>query len=80
MAKRSEPTSPPPTAWIVINGRADRECAVLDASPIGAKLVFADVVGIPDRFDLAFFQGADRRLKCEATWRRGKVLGLKFII
>jgi len=79
MAKRPERTSPPPTAWIVVNGRADRECVVLDASPAGAKLVVAETSGIPDRFELAFFQNADRRQRCEAIWRRGKVLGVKFI-
>jgi hypothetical protein len=79
MAKRSERTSPPPTAWIVVNGRADRECAVLDASAAGAKLVVGDATGIPVRFELAFFHSADKRQKCEAIWRRGKVLGVKFI-
>jgi hypothetical protein len=79
MAKRSERTSPPPTAWIVVNGRADCECAVLDASAAGEKLVVGDATGIPDRFELAFFQSADKRQKCEAIWRRGKVLGVKFI-
>jgi hypothetical protein len=78
MAKRPVQTSPPPTAWIVINGRADRECAVLDSSSAGAKLVVGDASGIPDRFELAFFQNADKRQKCETIWRRGKVLGVKF--
>jgi hypothetical protein len=79
MAKRPEQTSPPPTAWIVVNGRAERECSILDASPAGAKLVVADSSGIPDRFELAFFQNADKRQRCEAIWRRGKVLGVKFV-
>jgi hypothetical protein len=79
MAKRSDPTSPPATAWIVVNGRADRECSVLDASPNGAKLVVQDSAGIPERFELAYFQAAARRRKCEVIWRRGKVLGVKFL-
>jgi hypothetical protein len=79
MAKRPERTSAPPTAWIVVNGRAERECTVLDASPTGAKLVVVELYGIPDRFELAYFQNADKRQKCEAIWRRGKVLGVKFI-
>lgn len=79
MPKRPEQMPPLPTAWIVVNGRAQRECSILDASPVGAKLVVADSSGIPDRFELAFFQNADKRQRCEAIWRRGKVLGVRFI-
>ena len=79
MAKRPVPSSPKATAWIVINGRADRECTVLDASPASAKLVVQSGSGIPERFDLAYFQAASRRRKCQMIWRRGKVLGVKFL-
>jgi len=80
MAKPSVPTSPPATAWIVVNGRADRECSLLDVSPVRAKVVVQDASGIPDRFELACFQSVDRRLKCQVIWRRGKVLGVKFAL
>ena len=63
----------------VINGRADRECAILDASAASAKLVLQDASGLPDRFELAFFQAADKRQKCEVIWRRGKLLGVKLV-
>jgi len=43
------------SAWIVINGRPDRECSVLDASPAGVKLVTKDGSGMLERFELAFF-------------------------
>jgi PilZ domain len=79
MVKRSERTSPPAPAWIVINGRADRECTVLDIAQTGAKVVVQLNQGIPDRFELAFFQSLDKRQKCEVMWRRGKVLGVKFV-
>jgi hypothetical protein len=79
MTKRSDRTAPPATAWIVINGRADRECSILDASLAGAKVVVQDGSGIPDQFELAFFQAVDRRRKCEVIWRRGKMLGIKFV-
>ena len=62
MAKRSDRTLPPATAWIVINGRADRECSLLDVSPVSAKVVVQDDSRIPDRFELAFFQSVDKRL------------------
>jgi hypothetical protein len=79
MVKRSERTSPPTPAWIVINGRADRECTVLDIAQIGAKVVVESSQGIPNRFELAFFQSLDKRQKCEVIWRRGKMLGVKFV-
>jgi hypothetical protein len=83
MVKRSERTSAPVPAWIVVNGRADRECAVLDISQTGAKVVvqLSQGVpdGIPDRFELAFFQSLDKRHRCEVIWRRGKVLGVRFV-
>jgi hypothetical protein len=78
MAKRPDPI-PPAAAWIVINSRADCECSVLDASSTGAKVVVRSGSGIPDRFELAFFQEVSRRRKCEVIWRRGKVLGVKFL-
>jgi hypothetical protein len=79
MAKRPDRTSPPAAAWIVINGLADRECSLLDASPASAKVVVQDGSGIPDRFELVSFQAVDRRRKCKVIWRRGKVLGVKFL-
>ncbi len=80
MAKRSDRTSPPATAWSVINGRADRECSLMDASPATAKVVVEDSSSIPERFELAFFQAVDKRRKCEVIWRRGKLLGVKFVL
>jgi hypothetical protein len=79
MVKRSERTSPPAPAWIVVSGRADRECTVLDITQIGAKVVVQASQGIPDRFELAFFQSLDKRQRCEVIWRRGRVLGVKFV-
>jgi hypothetical protein len=79
MTRRSDRTVPPASAWIVINGRADRECSLLDASAVGAKVVVQDGAGIPDRFELASFLAVDKRRKCEVIWRRGKVLGIKFV-
>jgi hypothetical protein len=79
MTKRSDRTAPPATAWILINGRADRECSLLDVSPAGAKIVVQDALGIPDRFELALFRALDKRRKCEVMWRRGKMLGIKFL-
>ena len=79
MAKRSDQTTASATAWIVINGRADCECSVLDLSPAGAKVVVKDGSGIPERFELAFFQDASKGRKCDVIWRRGTVLSIKFV-
>ncbi|MBV8924858.1 MAG: PilZ domain-containing protein [Bradyrhizobium sp.] len=66
-------------AWIVISGRADRECSVVDLAATTAKVVVQDGTGIPDRFELAFFQAVDKRRKCEVIWRRGRMLGIRFL-
>jgi hypothetical protein len=80
MRKRTDRTLPSAIAWIVINGRADRECSLLDVSPAGAKVIVDSGSEIPDRFELAFFRANAKRQKCEVIWRRGKVLGVKFVV
>jgi hypothetical protein len=67
------------SAWIVTAGRADRECSVLDISPAGAKVVVQESSGVPNSFELAFFQSVDQRRMCEVVWRTGKVLGVRFV-
>jgi hypothetical protein len=68
------------SAWIVCNGRADSECQVLDISPNGAKVVVALRSQLPQRFELAFQQDDRKRRACEVMWRRGKMVGVKFVI
>jgi hypothetical protein len=64
------------SAWINVQGRVHCECKVLDVSTNGAKVITEEKV--PDRFQLAFFQGGENRV-CEVVWRRAKMLGVKFI-
>ena len=59
-----------------VQGRVHCECKVLDVSKNGAKIITEEQV--PDRFQLAFFQGGENRV-CEVIWRRAKMLGVKFI-
>jgi hypothetical protein len=66
------------SAWIKVEGRARCECQVLDISKHGAKVIVALPSAVPDRFELAFFQGDQNRV-CEVVWRRAKMLGVKFI-
>jgi PilZ domain len=67
------------SAWLVTNGIAQTECQVLDISANGAKIVASIPSEIPARFELAFFQGENKRRVCEVVWRRGKLLGVKFV-
>jgi len=64
------------SARIKVAGRAHCECRVLDISTHGAKIVVAPAV--PDHFELAFSEGGQHRV-CEVVWRRGKMIGVKFI-
>ena len=65
------------SAWIKVQDRALAECQVMDISKDGAKIVAATASAVPDRFQLAFFQG-DQTRTCEVIWRHGKVLGIRF--
>jgi hypothetical protein len=65
------------SAWIKLQDRASTECRVLDVSRNGAKISTALPSALPDRFELAFFEGGRTR-SCEVVWRHGKVLGIKF--
>ncbi len=67
------------SAWINVRGRAHCECQVLDISKRGAKLFVELSSAVPDRFELAFFQGGQSRI-CEVVWRRAKLLGVKLIL
>jgi PilZ domain len=65
------------SAWIKEQDRTIAECQVMDISNNGAKIVTATSSVVPDRFQLAFFQG-DQTRTCEVIWRHGKVFGVKF--
>jgi len=60
-----------------VQDRAITVCQVMDVSNNGAKIVAATGSAVPDRFQLAFFQG-DQTRTCEVILRHGKVLGVKF--
>jgi hypothetical protein len=66
----------PELAWIKSQGRASSKCQVMDISKTGAKIIASSSSTVPDRFELAFFQGQAR--SCEVIWRHGKVLGVRF--
>jgi hypothetical protein len=53
------------------------DCAVRDLSGEGAKLTFADALGIPEEFDLDIPQRG-QTCRCETRWRRGHQIGVRF--
>jgi hypothetical protein len=68
------------SAWIVLTGRADQECQILDISKNGAKLVVGGIPSqVPEKFELAFVETATKRQACEVIWRRGKMIGVHFV-
>ena len=68
-------------AWITVDGGAtDNECAVVDVSPGGAKIVTEVEFDVKDRLALTLLADHSKRHACEVVWRRGKTYGLKFIV
>ena len=67
------------SAWIVLTGRANQECQVLDISKRGAKITVGTSSQVPEKFELAFVETATKRQACEVIWRRGKIIGVQFV-
>jgi PilZ domain len=66
--------------WITLDGGfAVRPCVVQDMSSTGAKITIDDSNVLPARLRLAFARDARTGRDCEVVWRRGKVLGVKFV-
>jgi hypothetical protein len=66
--------------WITLDGGfAVRPCVVQDMSSTGAKITMDDSNILPARLRLAFARDARTGRDCEVVWRRGKVLGVKFV-
>jgi hypothetical protein len=68
------------SAWITIDGGAtNRECLVSDVSQNGAKIILDGATDIRGKFGLALVPNHPRRQQCEVVWRRGKILGIRFV-
>jgi len=67
------------SAWITLPDQKTRqECAVEDVSADGAKMTLDANVEIESHIGVAFVpQGAARR--CAVLWRRGNMVGVKFL-
>lgn len=63
---------------IVVNdGFSTFDCTIRNLSKTGAKLLVPSVIGIPERFGLAFDDG--RQFSCEVAWRTETEIGVQFI-
>jgi hypothetical protein len=67
------------TARIVLAGRPEQICNVMDLSLNGAKVSLERPSEVPSRFELAFNQGDRKRRICQVIWRRGKLVGVQFL-
>jgi hypothetical protein len=66
--------------WITLEGGfAARPCVVQDLSISGAKVTIEDPNALPAKLRLAFSRDARTGRNCEVVWRRGKVVGVKFV-
>ncbi len=59
------------------NRRNSADCLVRDVSAHGARLVFGEIITIPDVFEL-YLSNKDAIQRAEVQWRRGKEIGVGF--
>ncbi len=59
------------------NGNSTLDCTIREISPDGARLELADVVTVPDRFDLLIPQKGDTS-RAVIVWRRENCIGVTF--
>jgi hypothetical protein len=68
------------TGWISVdNGATTHDCAVLDVSPGGARVVTDVGIDIGDIFGLTLVPSRPESRNCEVVWRRGTTFGVKFL-
>jgi len=66
--------------WITLEGGfAARPCVVHNMSSTGAKITIDDPNMLPAKLRLAFTRDARTGRPCEVVWRRGKLVGVKFV-
>jgi hypothetical protein len=66
--------------WLTLEGGfAARQCVVQDLSSSGAKITIDDPNALPGKLRLGFSRDARTGRSCEVVWRRGKVVGIKFV-
>jgi len=67
--------------WIILDGGfAARRCVVQNMSATGAKITIDDPNSLPAKLRLAFARDARTGRMCEVVWRRGKTVGIRFVL
>ena len=67
-------------AWITVEGSfVNRECELLDVSETGAKILLDWATELPTRFLLKRIPNSAVNTVCDVMWRRGRMLGIKFV-
>jgi hypothetical protein len=59
------------------NGNCSMECQVLDLTKAGARVKPVDILLCPNAFTLKLHHGPVH--DCEVKWRKGKILGVRFL-
>jgi hypothetical protein len=59
------------------NRRSALDCTIRDISPFGARLIFADVVTVPETFELNIPQ-KEQTLRAHIIWQHGHEVGVAF--
>ena len=78
--KRQSRKSVRQSAWIILDGGfARRPCTVIDLSATGAKIDVDDASAASAGFQLAFSRDARTGRRCQAVWRSGTTLGVRFV-
>jgi hypothetical protein len=78
--KRESRKSVSQPGWLTLEGGfAARQCVVLDLSSTGAKITVDSPQSLDAKLRLAFSRDARTGRNCEVVWRRGKILGVKFV-
>ena len=68
-------------SWITIeNDIRSHECRVLDVSANGAKLLADIDAPIGSKLCLSIVPNAIVRRECEVVWRKGRMVGVKFVV
>ncbi len=68
------------SAWISQEGETVKhECLLMDLSPAGAKIFVEIGVDVADTFQLALVPYSKALRSCTVVWRRGRLMGIKFV-
>ena len=68
------------SAWIDTGpGAPPRQCAVVDVSEDGARLLLASEASLPEEFSLVFTRYGMIRGRCRLIWRSGAEVGVNYL-